>query len=111
MQNDRGLAIPHISVKDISEIDWRALRSAGVKACVFDKDNTLCKPFALTVDPALLPSLEECLEAFDGKVALFSNSAGLEQYDPYGAHVCACTDRQQQHLAGVISALPGFEGC
>jgi hypothetical protein len=105
------LAIPHISIKDISQVDWGALRSAGMKGCVFDKDNTLCKPFALTVDPALLPSLEECLVAFDGKVALFSNSAGLKQYDPDGtglppaAHCMGlpCAVRRL-HVSGLAAA-------
>lgn len=81
---DNSLAIPHLSVKDISQVNWGALKQAGLRGCIFDKDNTLCKPFALTVDPALLASLEDCMQVFDGKVVLFSNSAGLEQYDPEG---------------------------
>eukprot|EP00967_Tisochrysis_lutea_P034869 scaffold41706_cov17-Tisochrysis_lutea.AAC.3 len=38
------------------------------------------------VDPRLTASLAECLHEFGGgrSVALYSNSAGLEQYDPQG---------------------------
>lgn len=41
--------------------------------------------FARQVHPMLQQSLDECKEVFGGKVALFSNSAGLEQFDPEGA--------------------------
>ncbi len=37
------------------------------------------------VHPELQKSLEECKKAFGGKVCLFSNSAGLQQFDPEGA--------------------------
>jgi len=52
---------------------------------VFDKDNTLCEPFALAVPPQLLPSFQQCQSAFGAsQLVLYSNSAGLEQYDPKG---------------------------
>jgi hypothetical protein len=38
---DRRLLVPHVSVPDIRWVDWRALKEAGFKGCVFDKDNTL----------------------------------------------------------------------
>ena len=56
----------------------------GIKGIVFDKDNTLCRPFALEIDPDLKASVEECRAAFGGRVAIYSNSAGLQQYDPEG---------------------------
>ena len=40
-----------------------------------------CSP---QVHPLIKQSLEDCKEVFGGKVALFSNSAGLEQFDPQG---------------------------
>ena len=40
-QSDRPLALPHLSVADIRWVDWGALRAAGFRGCVFDKDNTL----------------------------------------------------------------------
>lgn len=30
-QGDKALALPHLSVTDISSIDWAALRGAGIK--------------------------------------------------------------------------------
>jgi hypothetical protein len=32
-----GLAVAHIAVPHIGYVDWKALRSAGVKGVVFDK--------------------------------------------------------------------------
>lgn len=84
-QGNQSLALPHISVPDISWIDWSALKAAGFKACVFDKDNTLSEPFALDVPPQLLPSFQQCQTEFGAsKLVLYSNSAGLQQYDPHG---------------------------
>jgi hypothetical protein len=88
-QSDQRLAVPHISVADIRWVKWDALRAAGFRACVFDKDNTLCEPFALTVDPELAASVEAASAAFGGRLAIYSNSAGLEQYDPRGEAAAA----------------------
>lgn len=83
---DRRLILPHVSVPDIRWLDWAALRDAGFRGCVFDKDNTLTEPFSLEVRHELRPALEECLAVFQplSGVALLSNSAGLAQYDPEG---------------------------
>ncbi|KAK3249831.1 hypothetical protein CYMTET_40760 [Cymbomonas tetramitiformis] len=81
----RYLAIPHISVQDINQVDWKALREAGFKGCVFDKDNTLTLPYAAAVHAPVLRSLEECKAAFPERVVMLSNSAGLEQFDPDGS--------------------------
>ncbi len=50
-QGNSSLALPHLSVRDITHVDWEALRAAGFQGCVFDKDNTLTTPFALEVRP------------------------------------------------------------
>ena len=56
-----------------------------MQGVVFDKDNTLTEPFAKNVDPRLADSLGVCLREFGGsKVVVYSNSAGLKQYDPEG---------------------------
>ena len=57
----------------------------AVQGCAFDKDNTLTLPFLKEVYPEIQASLDECKEAFNGKIVLFSNSAGLKQFDPDGA--------------------------
>lgn len=81
---NEALAIPHVSVPDIRWVDWTAIKRAGFKGAAFDKDNTLTLPFLEKVHPAVQQSLDECNRVFDGKVCLFSNSAGLQQFDPEG---------------------------
>eukprot|EP00850_Spirogloea_muscicola_P017488 SM000151S01476 [mRNA] locus=s151:48055:49797:- [translate_table: standard] len=81
---ERHLALPHISVPDIRWVDWAALRKAGFEGVVLDKDNTITAPYKTAVWSNLKPSLEESVSVFNGKVAVFSNSAGLRQYDPEG---------------------------
>jgi phosphatidylglycerophosphatase GEP4 len=57
---------------------------------VFDKDNTLTEPYRLEVNPAVRASLAACMDAFEGKAVLYSNSAGLQQYDPEGERRWGC---------------------
>ncbi|KAK2434385.1 Phosphatidylglycerophosphate phosphatase 1, chloroplastic/mitochondrial [Trifolium repens] len=82
---DPHLALPHISVPDIRYIDWAALRRKGFKGVVFDKDNTLTVPYSLTPWPPLESSLECCKSEFGQDIAVFSNSAGLREYDHDGS--------------------------
>ena len=88
-QSDRPLALPHLAVPDVSWVDWAALRAAGFEGCVFDKDNTLTEPYALALHPAARGGLATCLRAFGGRVVLYSNSAGLQQFDPDGSEAAA----------------------
>eukprot|EP00878_Enallax_costatus_P004047 GHUV01004271.1.p1 GENE.GHUV01004271.1~~GHUV01004271.1.p1 ORF type:complete len:285 (+),score=68.87 GHUV01004271.1:88-942(+) len=87
--SNQSLALPHISVPDISWIDWQTIQAAGFKVCIFDKDNTISEPFALTVPAKLLPSFQQCQQVFGSNVVLYSNSAGLYQYDPKGEEAAA----------------------
>lgn len=85
LQGDGSAAIPHLSVPNISYVDWKALKGAGFQGCVFDKDNTLTEPYAIAIAPILVNSLKRCIETFGGdNVVLLSNSAGLEEFDPEG---------------------------
>eukprot|EP00878_Enallax_costatus_P008614 GHUV01009007.1.p1 GENE.GHUV01009007.1~~GHUV01009007.1.p1 ORF type:complete len:309 (+),score=74.14 GHUV01009007.1:88-1014(+) len=88
-KSNQSLALPHISVPDISWIDWQTIQAAGFKVCIFDKDNTISEPFALTVPAKLLPSFQQCQQVFGSNVVLYSNSAGLYQYDPKGEEAAA----------------------
>ena len=74
----------HVNVPDIRWVNWHALSAAGFKGCVFDKDNTLTEPYMLAVHEPLTASMQQCMEAFDGHIALLSNSAGLQEFDPAG---------------------------
>ncbi|KAK6917964.1 PGP phosphatase, mitochondrial/chloroplastic [Dillenia turbinata] len=82
---DKHLALPHVAVADIRSIDWGELKRKGFKGVVFDKDNTLTAPYSLALWPSLGSSLEQCKSVFGGNIAIFSNSAGLQEYDPDGS--------------------------
>ena len=48
------------------------------------QDNTLTEPYAEMVAPQLASALEQCKRTFPDRVVLFSNSAGLQEFDPDG---------------------------
>ncbi|XP_008789761.2 phosphatidylglycerophosphate phosphatase 1, chloroplastic [Phoenix dactylifera] len=83
------LALPHIAVPDIRWIDWTEMERLGFRGVVFDKDNTLTAPYSLSLWPPLSHSLHLCRSAFPGKIAIFSNSAGLRQFDQDGSEARA----------------------
>ncbi|CAL0314635.1 unnamed protein product [Lupinus luteus] len=83
--SDPKLTLPHISVPDIRYIDWAELHRRGFKGVVFDKDNTITVPYSLTPWPPLESSLDRCKLEFGPHVAVFSNSAGLREYDHDGS--------------------------
>ncbi|GLT37406.1 hypothetical protein SLA2020_117240 [Shorea laevis] len=85
MVRDQHLALPHVKVPDVRYIDWNELRRRGFKGVVFDKDNTITAPYSLTLYPHLASSLEQCKAVFGHDVAVFSNSAGLLEYDRDGS--------------------------
>ncbi|KAJ1285789.1 hypothetical protein BS78_03G304100 [Paspalum vaginatum] len=79
------LALPHVSVQDIRWLDWAELRRAGFRGVVFDKDNTLTAPYAPALWPPIAAAFDQCRAAFPpGALAIYSNSAGLKEYDPDG---------------------------
>ncbi|XP_011026282.1 PREDICTED: uncharacterized protein LOC105126932 [Populus euphratica] len=82
---DRHLALPHVVVPDIRYIDWGGLQARGFKGVVFDKDNTITVPYSLTLWGPLGPSIERCKSVFGNDIAVFSNSAGLFEYDHDGS--------------------------
>ncbi|KAK2078879.1 hypothetical protein QBZ16_002569 [Prototheca wickerhamii] len=80
-----ALALPHLGIQDLRAVDWAALKQAGFKAAIFDKDNTLTVPYAMDLEPGPATALQTCQQVFGRRqVALFSNSAGLAQFDPEG---------------------------
>ena len=49
------------------------------------QDNTLTTPYAPCCAPTLLPALDACRAVFGAHaLVIYSNSAGLQQYDPQG---------------------------
>ncbi|WMV60355.1 hypothetical protein MTR67_053740 [Solanum verrucosum] len=81
---DKHLAIPHVFVQDIRYIDWAELKRRGFEGVVFDKDNTITVPYSLNLWSPLASSMEQCKSLFGNNIAVFSNSAGLAEYDPDG---------------------------
>ncbi|OMO60809.1 HAD-superfamily hydrolase, subfamily IIIA [Corchorus olitorius] len=82
---DRHLALPHVAVRDIRCIDWDELHRRGFKGVVFDKDNTITAPYSLTLWPPLESTIAQCKDVFGPDIAIFSNSAGLLEYDHDGS--------------------------
>ncbi|KAK2978485.1 hypothetical protein RJ640_003239 [Escallonia rubra] len=81
---DNHLVLPHVFVPDIRHIDWAVLRREGFQGVVFDKDNTITVPYSLALWSPLDSSMEHCKSVFGNNIAVFSNSAGLLEYDPDG---------------------------
>ncbi|XP_015575456.1 phosphatidylglycerophosphate phosphatase 1, chloroplastic/mitochondrial isoform X2 [Ricinus communis] len=82
---EQHLTLPHVSVRDIRYIDWAELHQRGFKGVVFDKDNTITVPYTLTLCGYLQSSIEQCKSVFGNDLAVFSNSAGLYEYDHDGS--------------------------
>ncbi|KAI6104889.1 HAD phosphatase [Pisolithus croceorrhizus] len=78
------IILPNV-IQDIRQLDFLALRKAGYRGAVFDKDNCLTIPYKDTLVPELqVRLLEECREAFgECNVLIVSNSAGSRD-DPGG---------------------------
>lgn len=69
---------PHVHVANISEIDFPKMRdNCGIKAVIFDKDNTLTAPYENRIHPDASVGLQNALKTFGpNNVAILSNSAG-----------------------------------
>ncbi|KAI5988154.1 HAD phosphatase [Pisolithus albus] len=78
------IVLPHVIVTDIRQLNFLALRKAGYRGAVFDKDNCLTIPYKDTLVPELQDSWQECREVFgESNVLIVSNSAGTRD-DPGG---------------------------
>lgn len=55
---------PHLSVKDITYINYKGLKNYGINYIIFDKDNTLTLPYERELYDPIRPSLNECIEVF-----------------------------------------------
>ncbi|KAH0589169.1 hypothetical protein H2248_004935 [Termitomyces sp. 'cryptogamus'] len=73
-----------ISQQDIRYIDFAALKAAGYRGAVFDKDNCITRPHKDTIVPEIQQAWDECRKTFgEGNVLIVSNSAGT-WLDPGG---------------------------
>ena len=76
-----SLLVPHLTVEDVSQIDYYALKKDGrITAVVFDKDNTLTEPYnSNEIHPDAVAGLKQAQEVFGrSNVAILSNSAGTD---------------------------------
>lgn len=79
------ILIPHVSVDNVSQLNYKAMKEcAGVRAVVFDKDNTLTAPYGMVVHCDAAKGLESAKEIFGPEnVAIMSNSAGTKDDPDY----------------------------
>ncbi|KAI7875578.1 HAD-superfamily phosphatase [Lichtheimia hyalospora FSU 10163] len=73
-----SLAVPHLIVNDIRNINFEQLkRQGGIQAMGFDKDNCLTAPYVPHIHPPYQKAWAVCKETFGSdKVVIVSNSAG-----------------------------------
>ena len=73
-----SLLVPHVALQNVSQLNYTALKDqCGIKAIVFDKDNTLTAPYGLLIHPDASQGLENAKSVFGvNRVAIMSNSAG-----------------------------------
>mmetsp|Transcript_11784 Transcript_11784/g.22065 ORF Transcript_11784/g.22065 Transcript_11784/m.22065 type:complete len:254 (-) Transcript_11784:10-771(-) len=79
------LASPHIHVPTISDVNYQSMKDhCGIKAVIFDKDNTLTAPYATEIHERAANGLKNALEVFGHEnVAILSNSAGTKDDKKY----------------------------
>jgi len=79
------IASPHIHVPTISHVNYESMRDhCGIKAIIFDKDNTLTAPYATDVHEKAALGLRSAVEIFGhDNVAILSNSAGTRDDEEY----------------------------
>lgn len=76
-QRDRELIVPHARVKTLAQVDWRSYKARGFTGVILDVDNTITLPYEAKPHAWVRDSLALCKACFKGRVALYSNSAGL----------------------------------
>jgi phosphatidylglycerophosphatase GEP4 len=72
------LLVPHVSLENVSQLNYSALKErCGIRAVIFDKDNTLTAPYGMSIHPDAYRGLEDAKSVFgSSNVAIMSNSAG-----------------------------------
>jgi phosphatidylglycerophosphatase GEP4 len=65
---------------DIRHIRWGQLHAAGLRAVVFDKDNTVTAPYATEVHGPLQNAIENCIQVFGAVSRLVLRSFPLESW-------------------------------
>jgi phosphatidylglycerophosphatase GEP4 len=73
-----ALLVPHVALNNVSQLSYRTMKeSCGIRAVIFDKDNTLTAPYGMIIHPDASQGLESAKLVFGPEnVAIMSNSAG-----------------------------------
>lgn len=78
------LLVPHLIVETVDELDAERLYKAGVRAVVFDKDNTLTPPYSMRPTDGALRAIDRAVKVFGREnCAVLSNSAGSSDDPDY----------------------------
>ncbi|KAJ7099507.1 mitochondrial PGP phosphatase-domain-containing protein [Mycena belliarum] len=102
------IILPNLIVKDIRHLDFVALKKAGYRGAVFDKDNCLTLPNKDELVPELRDAWNECRQTFgDGNVLIVSNSAGAKS-DTGGIQAESVTRSLQAPVLFHSTLKPGY---
>jgi len=103
------LVIPALSVRDIRQLDFVALKTAGYRGAVVDKDNCLTLPHRDELVPELTDAWQECRRTFgEGNVLVVSNSAGTPQCDAGGIQAESISHYLQVPVLRHNTPKPGY---
>jgi len=103
------LVIPALSVRDIRQLDFVALKAAGYRGAVVDKDNCLTLPHRDELVPELTDAWRECRQTFgEGNVLVVSNSAGTPHYDAGGIQAESISHYLQVPVLRHKTPKPGY---
>ena len=82
----------------------RSLKKCGVKAVIFDKDNTLTPPYSFVMNKNIDSTVRECQKLFGyDKVVIFSNSAGRNLN--FKSHAGSDDDKGYLHAEAIEEEL------
>ena len=85
------MLVPHVAVRNVDELNYDALRAAGVASIIFDKDNTLTAPYVDTAHIDVADSIKRAKDAFGAdNCIVLSNSAGSGDDAPEYTAAKAC---------------------
>jgi len=114
--------VPHVAVRNVDELNYDALRAAGVASIIFDKDNTLTAPYVDTAHVDVSDAITRAKDAFGAdNCIVLSNSAGSGDDAPeynaakaceaaLGLRVARHPDAQKpQCLEQVVASLPSSD--
>ncbi len=77
------VTIPHFQVNSVNDINFTLLLETGFKGGIFDKDNTLTKPYQHEVHPSIEENVRTAKNLFPHALLIDSNSAGTRDDPQY----------------------------